>query len=117
MKIAQMKISAWIIFSGDDEFDFGNDPDGAEIALRNAGYEVTRLPTKYRTQLAHPDDDFMLVSTVTEKTADFIFDELNAIVGRYGALADDVGTVAPDFVPADEFERLFKEPPPREHLH
>jgi hypothetical protein len=57
MEMAMMRIMGWIAFAGAvDE----SDPDAAEIALRRAGFTVMRLPAKFRRQLAHPDDDFII---------------------------------------------------------
>ena len=90
-----------IAFAG----DLDQDADGAEIALRRAGFHVTRMPDKFRSQLAHPDDEFMEASKAgTDDGA--IMDEINAIVERYGGLCDEVGTITSDHVP---FKELFEQ--------
>jgi hypothetical protein len=86
--MSQTIIQGWIVFSG----DFNPDPDAAAVALRRAGFHVTRMTARLRSRLAHllhPLDDFMLVSiggTITdeEKAVDAVSDELSAIANPYG---------------------------------
>jgi len=73
------RIMGTIAFSG----DLDPDPDSAAVALRKAGFEVTMMPEKFRSRLAHPQDGFIEASkdgTDDEKTVDAIMDEINAIV-------------------------------------
>ena len=50
-----MKLMAEVVFSEEVE----HDSDSAADALRDAGYEVHRMPTVH-PELAHPDDDFLI---------------------------------------------------------
>jgi hypothetical protein len=52
------RIIGSIAFSG----EFDPDPHGAVVARRRAGFEVTRMPEKFRSRLAHPEDKFMEAS-------------------------------------------------------
>jgi hypothetical protein len=100
-------IVGWIAFTG----DLDPDPDAAAIALRAAGFAVTRMPAKFRSRLAHPLDDFMLVSiggTMTdddEKIMIAVMDEINAIVDGYGGLCHECDVLPLDDVPS--FETWF----------
>ena len=51
----QTEILATIVFSG----DLDPDPAAAAVALARAGFWVTMMPEKARSQLAHPRDDIM----------------------------------------------------------
>jgi hypothetical protein len=105
-----MKIGGYIAFGCDcDDFD----PDGAAIALRRAGFHVTRMPEEFLSRLESPDD-FILVTTDGPddyKFIDTVMDEINAIVDRYGGLLDGCGAIDPNGGP---FEELFE---CRSHLH
>jgi hypothetical protein len=89
---------ATIIFSGERHPDVS----GAEAALRMAGFEVARMPAKYRAHLCHPADDFFSVSKSYVGEHDAISDAmvatLNEIVDQHGAMADDCGPVDDDYV-------------------
>jgi hypothetical protein len=94
-----------IAFAG----DLDQDADGAEIALRRAGFHVTRMPDKLRPGLAHPEDEFMEASKAgTDADAIAIMYEIDAIVKPFGGLCDEVGAVASDHVP---FAELFEQQP------
>jgi hypothetical protein len=96
------KIMGSITFADD------HDADGAEIALRRAGYHVIRMPEKFRPLLCHPDDYFMEASidgSDDDKIVGAIMDEINAIVDQYGGHCDEVQSITPDHVP---FEALFE---------
>src|SRR6516162_4674158 len=100
------RIMGTIAFSG----DLDPDPDSAAVALRKAGFEVTMMPEKFRSRLAHPQDDFIEASkdgTDDEKTVGAIMDEINAIVDRYEGLCGECGSIPSDHIP---FEDLFGRP-------
>jgi hypothetical protein len=78
-----------IVFSG----DMNPDPDGCEAALREAGYEVTRMPERFKKLMSVPGDEFLEAMKVG--TTDAICAELNAIVEPFGADADDFGEFDP----------------------
>jgi hypothetical protein len=95
-----------IVFAG----DLNPDPSGAAVALRKAGFEVTMMPEKYRSGLAHPKDDFMEASidgTADDKVMVAIMHGVNAIVDRYGGLCDECGPIPSNHVP---FEQIFDRP-------
>lgn len=85
-----------IVFSGAfGDFEFTSDPawdieldvDAAAAELRQAGYEVFRLPEKYDGRLSHPLDDFIEARTEgpdDHKILDAMRHEINAIVCKYG---------------------------------
>jgi hypothetical protein len=91
----------YVIFSGEYE----NDVDGAASELQQAGYEVHRLPEKYRPYLAHPRDDFLEV-VFTARDEDVAEEEISAIAAKFGALCDGGGPAGPEYVP---FAELFKD--------
>ena len=108
-----MKIGGYAAFDG-----YGDDPpdvDGAETALRRAGFQVLRMPEKLRSR-GCPLDDFLLAmrdGPNDDKFVDAVWDEINAIVDHYGGDFYECGPVEP--IELDRpFERLF-EPPPRAH--
>jgi hypothetical protein len=99
-----MKIGGYIAFGFQCD---GFDPDGAEIALRRAGFDVIRMPEKFWSRLELPDD-FILVTTDgpdDDKFTGAVMDEINAIVNRYGGLLDEWGAIDPNRGP---FEELFE---------
>jgi hypothetical protein len=88
------------------------DPDAAAVALCRAGFQVTRMPEKFRSSLAHPQDYFMetaINASDCEKIVDAIMDEIDAIVDRYGGLCVECGAIPSHYVP---FEEIFE---PRNH--
>jgi len=101
-----MKIMATIVFSG----DLNPDPDAAAVALRKAGYEVRRMPEKFRPTLAHPRDDFIeaLIESdgSDDKIVDAIWKEIDTIVDQYGALCPQCGFVAANYIP---FSDVFRD--------
>jgi len=105
-RMKKAKILAIITFSG----DLDPDPSDAVFALRRAGFEVTMMPEKFRSRLAHPNDDFMEASidgTYDDKVVNAIMHEIDAIVDRYGGLCYECGSMPSDHVP---FEELFDGP-------
>ena len=101
MTLQETRFVATIIFSG----DLDPNPEAAAEALRKAGYQVTKMPEEFRPQLTHPRDDFLEVvkSIVCDPEdimdeASIMMDELNEIVDRYGALADDCGPIDVDHI-------------------
>jgi hypothetical protein len=94
-------------FAGDSELETMLDPDFAADELRQAGYEVFRLPEKYGGRLAHPLDDFIEAAILGQndpKVITAIMDEINAIVGKYGGTCIECGPIPGDYVP---FADLF----------
>jgi hypothetical protein len=101
-------IGGYVAFSG---YDPPGSPDGAEIALRQAGYEVMRMPAAFRSRMEFPKDDFLLVTT--EIREDRVWDsavmrhvmnEINAIVDRYGG---DLSECGPRGIRGAPFDELF----------
>src|SRR5262245_58429974 len=94
-------------YTNDAERNCELDVDRAADELRQAGYEVTRLPDRFGALLAHPLDDF--IEAYIEGADDVevihaIMDEVNAIVERYGGLCFECGPIGPDHTP---FADLF----------
>ena len=95
------------------------DPDlsGAAVALRKAGFELTMMPERFRSYLAHPDDYFMeasIAGTQDDKSIRAIMNQINAIVDRFKGYCWECGPILSDHVP---FEDLFvsREVKPRDH--
>jgi hypothetical protein len=112
-----MKIMATIVFTG----DLDPDPDGAAAALRRAGYQVRRMPEKFRPTLAHPRDDFIEalididIDSDGDKIIDAIWKEIDSIVDndQYAAMCIQCGFVAANYIPfsdvfPDGFEKMDK---------
>jgi hypothetical protein len=105
---AKPKLMALIAFGGVCE---NLDVDAAAAKLRQAGYEVFRLPDKYRERLFHPLDDFIEAHIEGPDDPEVIDDVLNAmerevsaIVDKYGGDCAEWGLVEPDHIPfADVF--------------
>jgi hypothetical protein len=115
ISMSQTIILGWIAFSG----DLDPDPDAAAVALRKAGFAVTRLPAKFRPRLCLPRDDFLQATiggTITndEKTVGAVMAELNAIVRDYGGDCSECEVLPLDNVPS--FDSWF-EPSVRGRLH
>jgi hypothetical protein len=94
------KLLARIAFSGE--------PKGRDIAaaaeLRQAGYQVFRIPDKYRNRLAHPLDNGLeaVIDGADENT---IKEDVNAIVAKFGGRCVECGRIEPGYTPfADLFE-------------
>jgi hypothetical protein len=109
MALQKTRLTAIVIFTG----DLDPDPEAAAEALRKAGYEVAKMPEKFRPLLAHPRDDFFEVTKPVVcdlkdimNEADIMMDELNKLVDRYGAIADDCGPIDVDHIP---FASVFGE--------
>ncbi len=83
-----------VVFSGDLE----PDPDGAEGALREAGFEVARMPQKFRQHMAIAGDEYM-EATRLGVDEDAMMDEIEAIVAPFGASCMECGFVAAGDVP------------------
>jgi hypothetical protein len=108
----QHPVGGYVAFSCDDnEYLTSGDPDAAERALRCAGFNVMRLPERFRSQLAYPGDDHMLVTRRLEQVSGEVccrlMDEINAIVDPYGGLLCECGWMDPSEPP---FEELFADP-------
>jgi hypothetical protein len=91
-------------FTNDPERDCDLDPDRAADELRQAGYEVHRLPKKYFGHLYHPLDDFieaMLPGSDDPTVIDAVWKEVQAIVWQYGGDCTECGPREPDYVPLD----------------
>ncbi len=87
------------------------DPVAAADALRKAGYEVTMMPEKFRSSLAHPNDYFMEASidgADHDEIIAAISDEIDAIVDQYGGCCSACGPMSPCHVPFGEFEPIIK---------
>jgi hypothetical protein len=103
-------VGGYVAFGCCDEegYETGGNPDSAEIALRRAGFDVTRMSEASHARLEFPGDDFMLVTCPVEEASDqvvgWLMDEINAIVGPYGGDLSECGWVDPDLPP---FEELF----------
>jgi hypothetical protein len=81
-----MKIGGYVAFALEDAPEF--DPDGCEVELRRVGFEVTRLPDRYRSRLAIPTDDFLLVMTECsddDRIISAVWDQINFVADRYAA--------------------------------
>jgi hypothetical protein len=104
---AKPKLMTLAIFSGTREPDV----DAAAAEVQQAGYEVLRLPDKYRKHLYHPLDDFFEVHIEApddpedvDEAICKIREEVGEIVGKYGGICDDTGPVEPGHIPfADVF--------------
>jgi hypothetical protein len=98
----------FIAFSG----YMGNaDVDGAAAALQKAGYIVHRLPDKYRKYLELPLDDHMEAVFATpdnDENTTRIWDEINAIVDKFGGYCGECGPITTDYKP---FVDLFYDIP------
>ena len=100
-------------YTNDPEGDCELDVDRAADELRQAGYEVTRLPDRLGARLAHPLDDFIeayIEGPDDPEVINAIMMEVDAIVGRYGGLCFECGPIGPDHTP---FADLFKDPASR----
>jgi hypothetical protein len=94
----KLKLTANIVFSGESE---GLDVDAAAAELRQAGYEVLRLPDEYRGRLSHPLDDFIEAHIECADDPEVmiaIMNDVNAIVDKYAGLCLECGRVERDHV-------------------
>jgi hypothetical protein len=97
---------ATVAFSGDSP---DLDLDRAADELRQAGFEVRRLPKKYWRRLIHQLDDFLEVTCPgVPKAVDTLWNRIEAIVSPHGGLCDTCGLVdCDDYVPfAEDFGEL-----------
>jgi hypothetical protein len=100
-KAGAEKIIGMVIFSG----DLNPDPGSAAAALRQHGFEVQRMPEKFRPRLAHPKDYFFEVTIDGDASdVDTRWAEVEELVSGFGAYADSFGMREPDHVP---FSDLF----------
>ena len=100
-------------FTNDLERDFDVDPDRAADELRQAGYEVHRLPKKYSARLTHPLDDFIeatIPGPDDPSVIDAVMKQVQAIVWQYGGCCDECGPMEPGHVP---FADLVEKPADR----
>ena len=89
-------------YAHDPEREVELDPERAAAELRQAGYDVFRMPDKYSFQLAHPLDDFIeavIDGSDDDKVIGAIMKEVDAIVERYGGLCRECGPIGRDYVP------------------
>jgi hypothetical protein len=107
-----MKLTAYVAFSGEfgdpewraafNSTEIKLDVDAAADALKEAGYEVHRLPEKLRKRLDHPLDDF-LEAWIEDDDDDYgmeaVMDEVESIVAPYGGACHECGPVAPGQAP------------------
>jgi hypothetical protein len=90
---------------------FEPDVDAAAAEVQQAGYEVLRLPDKYRKYLYHPLDDFFEVYIEApddpedvDEAIRAMTEEVDEIIDKYGGLCDCTGPVRPGHIPfADVF--------------
>lgn len=94
--LRETQLTALIIFS--DGLD--PNPEAATDALRKAGYQVIKMPKKLRSRRLYPGDHLLeVVKTIICNPEDcmdeagVMVDELNEIVRRYGAMADNCGPI------------------------
>jgi hypothetical protein len=102
-----IKVWALVVFSG----ELDPDPDAAAEELRHAGFEVHRLPKKYRALLDHELDDFVEATidapaglsppglTVTDFDAKILsatMREVGHIVSQYGGCCEECGPISTD---------------------
>jgi len=100
-------------FTNDPERDCDLDPDRAADELRQAGYEVHRLPKKYFGRLYHPLDDFieaMIPGPDDPGVISAVRKHVNAIVWKYGGICDECGPREPDYVPFAHLKVFRKAP-------
>jgi hypothetical protein len=103
MSAMSTKIGGYVAFDGYDCADF--DPDGAEIALRRAGFHVIRMPEKLRSR-GCPLDDFLLAmrdGPNDDKFVSAVRDEIQTIVRPYGGDCYEWGLIE-----SDELEHPFE---------
>ena len=77
--------------------------DQAVADLQQVGFEVFRMPEKYRG--AHPRD-VLLEAVVAGTDKDAVEGEVNAIVDKFGGLCVECGQIEPGYTP---FPDLFNE--------
>jgi len=98
MKRARITID--IAFPGDD-----SDPESAVDTLRQAGFEVVRMPEQLRSRhsrLNFPEDSFWEASIDgfdDEPSVYAIGEAVDAIVSRFGGTCEEWGPVGPDYIP------------------
>jgi hypothetical protein len=96
------KIIGLVIFSGDCD----PDPEGATAVLRQHGFEVLPMPENFRPQLLHPKDYFLEVYIdAGDSDPGTRAVEVDLLVDRFGATADDFGMLEPDHVPFSFFKQ------------
>ena len=113
----RQKVVGTVAFSGDmDE----RDPETASIELQRAGFEVERMPEKFRPHLLLVHDDFLEITIGADLSSDInreltkddweivhaLWAKANAIVPPSGGNVDDVGVVERDHKP---FDHLFSD--------
>jgi hypothetical protein len=94
----ETRVMAYVAFGVENEYD----ADRAAAELEQAGYEVHRMPEKYRRLLEIPGDDH-LEAVIAGRDADDVFDEINDIAERYGGI--ECGPLGPEYEP---FVELFR---------
>ncbi len=78
-----------LFFAGRD-----TDPDGAEAALRKAGFDVVRMPARFLPLMVEAGDELMEARKVGD--LDVIEEETSAIVKRFGGGCQEIGEVSDD---------------------
>jgi len=94
------RLMAYIAFGCEQDYD----ADGAATRFEQAGYEVHRLPEKYRRQLEFPGDDHMEV-VITGRDEDAVMAEVCAIADKFGGNCIECGPIDAGYEP---FVDLFK---------
>lgn len=120
MSKQRRKVTGLVVFSG----ELDPDVEGATAELRQHGFEVVRMPEKFRRLLLHPRDDFAEVAKTVRLSSDDwekltaaeqkilneIWDEARKIAARYGAEVDSFGPAQPGEQPFEvEFGELAKD--------
>jgi len=93
------RLMAYIAFGTEIEYD----ADGAATELEQAGYEVHRLPEKFRRLLEIPGDDHMEV-VITSDDENDVLKEVDSIAEKYGGACCECGPIGPEYEP---FVELF----------
>jgi hypothetical protein len=101
-------------YTHDAQRDCTLDVDAAAAELRQAGYEVFRLPDKYGGHLAHPLDDFLEahIEGVDCTVIDAIRNEVETIVAKYGGYCYEWGPNEPNHVPFVDLLNTKTDPDP-----
>jgi hypothetical protein len=100
------RITGLVIFAGDGAPDVA----GAVAELERHGFEVIRMPEKFRPLLHLPGDDFAQVwkpaATEEHGVVCEIMEQAREIVAAFGGSADSFGPARPDELPfIDLFDR------------
>lgn len=103
---AEQCYGATVIFSGDLNPNHG----AVRAALVNAGFEVVRMPERFRPTLTVPGDDFFEVFKRYPKgnewaTSRAMSDTLDSIIEPFvGVMVDEIGPCGEDHIPFSQFD-------------